>query len=113
MNKCPAHSPEQKSLFNLAKKYGMDLVQIDAHSNACDICQSYQGKIYSISGSDKDFPKLQERPPYHKGCRHTLFPISRENIESRGYMSEVIKLSNSPIKVKDFQHFESLMKRNE
>ncbi|MFA5337656.1 MAG: phage minor capsid protein [Candidatus Omnitrophota bacterium] len=110
MNKCPANSPEQKRNLALYKKYGIDLVQVDAHSGACEICQSYQGKVYSISGNDKDFPKLQERPPYHKGCRHIILGITKLNLESRGYYNEMVKLSNSSTKVKDFQHFEYILK---
>jgi hypothetical protein len=39
-----------------------------------------------------------------------LQPITRENLESRGYLDEEIKLSNSPtIKVDSFSRFEEVL----
>jgi len=55
-------------LKNTALDYGLDLVQWDTHSEICELCQQYAGRIYSISGNDKDFPKLEEEPPLHPNC---------------------------------------------
>lgn len=97
---------------NSALQYGLDLVQVSVHSGACPICQPFQGKIYSISGADKDFPLLDQRPPYHPHCRHVLLPINRESLEERGLLSGSIRYSNSDsqLGVKNFREFEGLIK---
>ena len=95
---------------NTALRYGVDLVQWDAHMEVCSYCQQFSGRVYSISGSDEDFPALTEKPPLHPNCRCVITPITRENLESRGYLGEAIKLSNSPtIKVDSFSRFEEVM----
>jgi hypothetical protein len=81
--------------INASLQYGVDLVQVDIHSGSCEICDPYQGKIYSISGQDKDFPPLEERPPFHPNCRHLLLPMTRESLIARGLLQGSIRLSNS------------------
>jgi SPP1 gp7 family putative phage head morphogenesis protein len=96
--------------INTALRYGVDLVQWDAHAEVCEYCQQFSGRVYSISGADDSFPQLNEKPPLHPNCRCVLMPITRTNLESRGYINEAIKLSNSPsIKVDSFSRFEELM----
>lgn len=80
---------------NAALQYGVDLVQVDIHAGSCEVCDPFQGKIYSISGNDPDFPALDERPPYHPNCRHQLLPMTRESLEDRGMLDGSIKFSNS------------------
>lgn len=87
-----------QATVNSALQYGVDLVQVDVHSGSCPICDPYQGKIYSISGNDSDFPPLVERPPYHPNCRHVLLPITRESLEERGLLDGIIKFSNQESK---------------
>jgi SPP1 gp7 family putative phage head morphogenesis protein len=96
--------------INTALRYDVDLVQWDAHAEVCEYCQQFSGRVYSISGADEDFPQLTEKPPLHPNCRCVINPITRENLESRGYLAESIKLSNAPsIKVNSFSRFEELM----
>lgn len=96
--------------INTALRYGVDTVQIDAHMEVCSYCQQFSGRVYSISGTDPDFPALTEKPPYHPNCRCVALPITRENLEQRGYLNEVIKLSNSPMtKVPSFSRFEEII----
>jgi len=95
---------------NTALRYGMDLCQIDAHSGCCEYCQQYSGRVFSISGTDSDFPKLTEYPPWHPNCVCTLMPITKTNLQSRGYYNEMIKLSNAPsIKIPSFSRFEEVL----
>lgn len=91
---------------NAALQYGVDLVQVDVHSGSCDICDPYQGKVYSISGNDPDFPALEDRPPYHPNCRHQLLPITRESLQNRGLMDGIVKYSNKTGGVSTFSEFE-------
>jgi hypothetical protein len=64
--------------------YDTDLVQVSSHNTDCPICQEYEGKIYSIGGLSKDFPQLDEEPPYHPHCMHILIIQFREILENRG-----------------------------
>lgn len=81
--------------INASLQYGVDLVQVDIHAGSCEICDPYQGKIFSISGTDKDFPQLKERPPFHPNCRHQLLPMTREALEDRGQLQGAIRFSNA------------------
>lgn len=95
---------------NTALRYGVDLVQWDAHNEPCEYCQQFSGRIFSISGLDKDFPSLKEQPPLHPNCKCVITPLTRQNLEKRGYLDEVIKLSNAPsIKVDSFKRFEEIL----
>lgn len=67
-----------------ALQFGSDLVQVSSHNTPTPICQEFEGKIYSISGKDKDFPPLTEIPPFHPNCRHTLTVTFREYLERDG-----------------------------
>lgn len=60
--------------INRAAEYGVDLVQVSRHGGACPICVPYEGKIYSLSGKSKKYPKLDVQPPFHPNCRHSLLP---------------------------------------
>ena len=96
--------------INTALRYGVDLVQWDSHAEICEYCAQFAGRVYSISGADNQFPQLTEKPPLHPNCRCVVIPITKENLQARGYMNQVIKLSNSPSTVVDsFSRFERLM----
>jgi hypothetical protein len=70
--------------INTALEVGSDLVQMDNHNSECDICAPLEGKIYSISGNDKDFPVLDFNVPLHVHCYHGLTVIFRETLEHFG-----------------------------
>lgn len=48
-----------------------ELVYINSVGITCDHCAKYQGRVYSITGGDSRFPKLDQRPPYHGHCVHS------------------------------------------
>lgn len=96
--------------INTALRYGVDLVQWDAHYEICDYCAQYAGRVYSISGQDPSFPALTEKPPLHPNCRCIIEPVTREGLERRGYLQEIIDLSNKPLtKVDSFDRFSQLV----
>jgi len=96
--------------INTALRYGVDLLQWDSHAEICEYCAQFAGRVYSISGSNDNFPQLTEMPPLHPNCRCVVVPITTENLQSRGYMDEIVKLSNSPSTVVDsFSRFEQIM----
>lgn len=61
----------------------MDLVEVSSHNTDCDICKEFEGKVYSISGKHKEYPKLERKPPFHPGCRHYITPTSEDIINFR------------------------------
>lgn len=72
------------------KELGMDLIKVSAHVGARNKKvagkpyadhSSWQGKIYSLSGNDKDYPPFYETTGYGTGeglagynCRHSISP---------------------------------------
>lgn len=57
--------------------YGMDLVQISDHGGSCQLCEPYEGKIFSVSGMNDKYPALDtaiDGGLYHPNCRHFQFP---------------------------------------
>lgn len=64
------------------KDLGHDLVQMSDHRSACPLCAKYEGRVYSISGNNKDYPALSDVFAYsdgtyaniHPNCRHRLTP---------------------------------------
>ncbi len=79
------------------QELGYDLVKISEHSGACPICEQYQGRVYSISGKDKRFPRLDVAfssgyANIHPRCRHVLEPF----IEELNDVDKYIKISNRP-----------------
>lgn len=67
--------------INTCMSHSVDLVQISTHSGACVMCQSIQGKIYSLSGKSTVYAKYGEndvRVPAHCNCSHVLSPYIEE-----------------------------------
>ncbi len=65
---------------NTCLQYGVDLMQVSVHTNSCERCLPYQGKVFSISGADTRFPVLSRKPPYHPRCKHVLLPVPAETL---------------------------------
>lgn len=96
--------------MNTCMRYGVDLVQIDVHSGCCEYCQQFSGRVFSISGTDTNFPALRESPPYHPNCLCSIVPTTKITLEDRGYLDEIIKLSNAPsIAIPSFNRFEEII----
>lgn len=59
-----------------AHSIGSDLVELPYLACTCEECAKYQGRVYSISGNDKRYPKLpdiiKETGKVHPGCSHHL-----------------------------------------
>lgn len=58
------------------KKYDTDYIAMSAHCACCEECNKLQGRVYSISGKSKIFPKLpdviKETGGVHAGCSHSF-----------------------------------------
>lgn len=57
---------------NMITQNGLDLIYVNFVGITCEFCAKYQGRVYSISGNDPRFPKLEIRPPYHSHCVHSI-----------------------------------------
>ena len=47
-----------KGTINAVQDVDGDLVQMSSHASACPICQPLEGRVYSISGKSKKYPRL-------------------------------------------------------
>jgi len=63
--------------------YENDLVEVSDHNTDCDICLEYEGNVYSLSGNDPEYPVLDEQPPFHPNCKHSILPVSEAEISVR------------------------------
>jgi hypothetical protein len=75
---------QTQATLDLCVLYENDLVQVSVHQTVCDICLEYEGNIYSISGNDPNYPKLEEWAPFHPNCGHGMEPTSEAEIEVYG-----------------------------
>jgi len=72
------------SVVNTTVGVGADLVQVSSHNTNTKFDAQFEGKIYSLSGKDPDFPKATFLPPFHPRCIHSISTIFRETLERRG-----------------------------
>lgn len=67
-----------KRMYEDAKHLDTDLVIMSAHGASCPECAKYQGRVFSLSGHSKLFPKLPSKVSIyggiHPGCGHTFSP---------------------------------------
>ena len=52
---------------------GYDLVQVSEHQPTCEKCVGLGGKVFSISGGNRDYPKYNGYIPVHGNCLHVLW----------------------------------------
>jgi hypothetical protein len=72
-----------------------ELVYINSVGITCDHCAKYQGRVYSITGGDNRFPKLDQRPPYHGHCVHSASAWV-EDYHDELEVKKAMKDSNKP-----------------
>ncbi len=72
-----------------------DLVYVNSVGITCELCAKYQGRVYSISGEDGRFPKLDMRPPYHSHCVHSVSSWV-EDYQNDLDVKKALKDSNRP-----------------
>lgn len=72
------HEARNVAAINLGKRIGNTLVKISSHYGACPICTPYQGRVFSTSRKNTDYPYLYDTPldrdyqNFHPRCRHTV-----------------------------------------
>ena len=60
--------------FNRLQEYGQDLVVISVHYPCSDLCEPYQGGVFSISGQSAQYPSLEGAildGLFHSNCKHS------------------------------------------
>ena len=89
------------SLSN-AEELKTDLVEVTAHDGARPTHAEWQGKVYSISGNNKNYKKLSEATGYGSvtglcgaNCRHSFHPFIEGG--DRMYTDKVLKAMNEPV----------------
>lgn len=89
-----------------------DLYYIVPHKGSCPLCAKYEGRVYSKSGTNPNYPKLSSvfgkidpsggedldnmYLTIHPNCRHKLIKY-HENNHTRREQKKIIKESNWPI----------------
>jgi hypothetical protein len=70
----------RQATMNRLQEYGMDLVVISQHYPVSPLCEDWQGRVYSISGTDPNYPALETAISgglYHSNCKHSQSGYSR------------------------------------
>ena len=65
---------QSEGVKNESIRMGSDLVEVSDHGTDSEVCEEYEGNIYSISGEDPRYPYLDQEPPYHPNCMHFIIP---------------------------------------
>ena len=76
---------QSAAVRNTCRQFDNDLVEISSHGTDCrsNICQQYEGNVYSLSGSHPTYPALPDSPPWHRNCEHSMAPTSDIALEWR------------------------------
>jgi hypothetical protein len=85
------------SVLNAASGVDGDLVQVSSHNTKTPFDAQFEGKIFSLSGKDKDFPKADFLPPFHPNCRHVITVVFKEGLEASGMLEKKIEKSSKSI----------------
>lgn len=92
---------EQANKKNIsdAKKLGTDILEATYFLSCCSECAKYRGRLFSISGKDKRFPKKPEN--YICTCSGLvyypfIYNISKPIIYDYGIKMDILKFSNRP-----------------
>lgn len=78
---------------------GFDLVQVSSHNTTTPICQEFEGKIYSLSGSDRDFPKATLLPSFHPQCKHSITTVVKEAMEVQDTLKQYSDFSKGKTEI--------------
>lgn len=82
------HEAQSEAVKQVNKNYDNDLIRVSTHNTTTEICQQYEGMIFTMSGKDDRFPLADQVPPYHPNCIHFITPVFAESLESQGILQE-------------------------
>src|SRR5512136_619359 len=86
-----------QAIVNTANAIDTDLVQFSSHNTHCPICAPYEGQIFSLSGKDPDFPRLDNFPALHPNCEHSITIIFREGLAADKTLNKYIDFANGEL----------------
>lgn len=102
-----------ENIRDYANALGTNLVIMEPHGMSCSQCAKYQGRVFSLSGGDRRFPKIPAEfyiyGGIHAGCVHRFSPYIhgvtdpmldytltfQTNVASR-HRKDIIAFSNRP-----------------
>ncbi len=88
---------KSKRFQNSPKNSDTDLVEISYVGACCPICGKYRGRIFSVNGKDRRFPKLPD--DFHEDCGLMAFPFIYGVQEPQYCKSRnIIAYNNRPFK---------------
>jgi hypothetical protein len=65
----------RQGTINRLQEKGHDLVRLSSHSGSCPRCTPFEGRTFSLTGTDSEFPSIEEARGggvFHVGCLHVL-----------------------------------------
>lgn len=107
-------SRQSSNFGELFAKEDHDLYLIVPHGSSCPICSKYEGRVYSRSGTNPNYPPLASAfskidpngsddldntyLTIHPNCRHTIVRFI-ERAQTKEKLEEIRKKSNAPFEV--------------
>lgn len=68
----------RQAALNRQQEYGLDLIQISQHFPTSPLCEPWQARVYSLSGTSSKYPSFDITQPgsqlYHANCKHFQSP---------------------------------------
>jgi len=95
--KTKLHEASTQGVIDSTIAVGGDLIQVSSHNTTTPYDSQFEGKIYSLSGNDKNFPPAFDLPPFHPGCWHTISTVFAEALAQQGTLDKYIDFSNGSI----------------
>ena len=84
---------QSTAAVSTAYEAGTDLIQVSSHNTTTPICQEFEGKIFSLTGQNKDFPVAEALPAYHPNCKHRITPVFEEILRLDGTYNKFVDFS--------------------
>lgn len=88
-----------QAVVNSTMAVGGDLVQVSSHNTRTPFDAQFEGKIYSLSGNDPDFPQATILPPYHPNCLHSITSVFRSGLSAAGILGKSIDFAQGKTEV--------------
>ena len=82
------HEAQSAAVRTNNANYGTDLIRVSNHNTTTEICQQYEGKIFSLNGKNKDFPIIDQLAPFHVNCLHYETTVFAESLKVQGNYQE-------------------------
>lgn len=87
-----------------ASELGCDLVQTSAHAGSRPEHEPWQGKVFSLSGADPDYPDFVSETDYGSitglmgiNCRHVFFPFFKGISENAYSQADVDEMNSKTV----------------